>query len=93
MQDHCEVCANFRPDANHGARRTSTLRFGSREIVLCGAHARIAERSGVTTLEELRDFYRESEGQRSYVSRRAHSELSPPGRALRRPGRRVADAR
>jgi len=45
--------------------------YGDRRVLLCRAHAGIAANSAVETFEQLRDLFRESSGQRSYVPRRA----------------------
>ena len=70
MQQGCVVCQSFRPSANQRDRVLTPVSFGDRTIVLCEAHRRIAERSGATTYEALRDLYGESDGGRSYVPRR-----------------------
>jgi hypothetical protein len=52
---------------------------------LCSGHARIAQSSQVTNLEELRTFYREGGGRRSYVPRRTsamETERDTNGRRL-----------
>jgi|RhiMetdeSRZDD1v2_1073273.scaffolds.fasta_scaffold2303877_1 hypothetical protein len=70
MQHGCAVCQSFRPQANLRDRTLTRVTFGDRTIVLCEAHRRIAESSGATTYEALRDLYAESDGRRSYVPRR-----------------------
>jgi hypothetical protein len=94
MQQRCEVCKNFRPDGDlKPGRQLDEVSFGSRKVLLCRAHAGIAESSGVTTFAELRELYTESNGQRSYVPRRAraHASATKAGKA-RSPGRRASDA-
>ena len=65
--------------------------FGERTVRLCRGHAGIAKNSGVSTLEELRALYAESEGQRSYIARRARIAQSNAAQA-RSVGRRVNDS-
>lgn len=91
MQPRCEVCQNFRPDGDlKPGRQLEEVSFGSRQVLLCRAHAGIAQSSGVKTFEELRELYTESSGQRSYVPRRARVGAPQRGK-LRSPGRRVSD--
>jgi hypothetical protein len=89
MEQRCEVCKNFRPSGDLiEGRKLEEVIYGSRRVLLCRAHAGIAKSSGVTTLEELRELYRESSGRRSYVPRRARSagQVAP-----RSEGRRAED--
>ena len=97
MQQRCEVCENFRPEGDLKPGRTlEAVRFGSRLVLLCRAHAGIAHSSGVTSFEELRELYTESNGKRSYVPRRARIAQTPTKRKgkepPRSPGRRATDA-
>ena len=72
MQARCEVCENFRPDAEFGdAYRVVEVQFDVRPVHLCVAHAKIAQSSDVTTFEGLRDLY--GEGRRSFVPRRGRN--------------------
>ena len=64
--------------------------FGERSVLLCRGHAGIAKNSGVSTLDELRSLYAESEGQRSYIARRARIAKLHAGQA-RSAGRRASD--
>ncbi len=97
MQQRCEVCESFRPEGDlKPGRVLEAVSYGKRTVLLCRAHAGIAASSGVTTFDELRQLYRESRGQRSYVPRRARlapakpqSKLKTPPRSL---GRRASDA-
>jgi len=91
MHEGCDVCENFRPEANLRQRTLTRVPFGDDTVVLCEMHRRIAQRSGVTTFEELRDFYGESEGRRSYVPRRTSVPVAPPDEDRRQSGRRVTD--
>jgi len=97
MQQRCEVCENFRPEGDLKPGRTlEAVKFGSRLVLLCRAHAGIAESSGVTSFDELRELYTESNGQRSYVPRRAR--IAPADLTSRRKseprtaGRRATDS-
>jgi hypothetical protein len=88
----CEVCENLRPDADPDpAIKLVEVPFDARSVLLCTAHARIAERSGVASFEQLREFY--GKGRRSFVPRR--SPAPSPGGAERRrgAGRRAGDLR
>ena len=89
----CEVCQSYRPEANLRERTLTTVFFGERGIVLCEMHRRIAENSGIRTWDELREFYGESTGRRSYVPRRASltKGAPPPAPERRRQGRRATD--
>jgi len=86
----CEVCENFRPDAPANPNRVLVpVVFDVRTVVLCRAHARIAERSGVQSFEQLREFY--GSGRRSYVPRRNPSLAEPNPERRRSLGRRASD--
>jgi hypothetical protein len=92
MQQRCEVCKNFRPDGDlKPGRKLEAVSFGSRKVLLCRAHAGIAESSGVTSFDELRELYSESTGRRSYVPRRSVGAAAK-ARKARTPGRRASDA-
>jgi hypothetical protein len=92
MAKRCEVCENFRPEGDlKPGRPLEEVTFGTRKVLLCRAHAGIAQNSGVTTFEELRELYTEHWGTRSYVSRRAPSSVMSD--IVRNPGRRSADIR
>jgi hypothetical protein len=94
MVQRCEVCENFRPEGDLVKnRKLVDVSFGKQTVVLCVAHARIAENSDVKSWQELRELYHESEGKRSFVPRRGRR--SQPRRAGERRslGRRASDAR
>jgi hypothetical protein len=79
MEHRCEVCASFRPNAEFGEQyRVVEVSFCERAVHLCVAHARIAENTGVTSFEGLREIY--GEGRRSFVPRRSVSERQRTGR-------------
>ncbi|HEY0463537.1 MAG TPA: hypothetical protein VGC79_04985 [Polyangiaceae bacterium] len=89
MAHRCEVCQSFRPRGDlDPARKLLEVTFGERRVLLCSGHAGIARNSQVSSFEELRALYAESEGQRSYISRRAR-EAS--GGTPRSAGRRSGD--
>ena len=91
MAHRCEVCESFRPQGDlNAARELLEVNFGERQVMLCRGHAGIAKNSGVATIEELRALYAESNGQRSYIERRARIALSNAGKA-RNAGRRASD--
>jgi len=90
MAHRCEVCESFRPrGALEAARELVELSFGERSVRLCRGHAGIARNSQVSSFEELRALYAESEGKRSYVARRSTPSAVPA--KPRNPGRRAAD--
>jgi len=92
MQQRCEVCENFRPEGDlKPGRKLEAVTFGARSVLLCRAHAGIAQNSGVTSFEELRELYTEQHGGRSYVPRRERTTLAP-AKSGRSPGRRIADS-
>lgn len=80
MHHGCDVCHHFRPEANLRERTITSLAFGARSVELCETHRRIAEASGATTFETLRELYGESDGRRSFVSRRTSGERRDGGR-------------
>ena len=91
MHQRCEVCENFRPEGDLKAgRKLEEVPFGTRRVLLCRAHAGIAQNSGVATFEALRELYTEQHGARSYVPRRART--TPVSKAPRSPGRRFGDS-
>jgi hypothetical protein len=92
MRERCEVCESFRPDTElPGDRNTVVVPFDARAVRLCRGHARIAERSGATSFEQLRELY--GSGRRSFVPRRA--PVAAPETDDRRgsAGRRATDRR
>ena len=92
MGQRCEVCENFRPEGDlEPGRKLVEVAFGERNVVLCSGHAQIAENAEVDSMDALRDFYRESHGNRSFVERRARSSHSLSS-DRRQTGRRFRDA-
>jgi hypothetical protein len=96
MQQRCEVCENFRPEGDlKPGRKLEEVMYGTRRVLLCRAHAGIAQNSGVTTFQELRELYREQHGARSYVPRRARTtpvKVAKAAKKSRSPGRRFGDS-
>jgi hypothetical protein len=91
MEHRCEVCESFRPrGALDPARELLEVSFGERRVLLCRGHAGIARNSQVSSFDELRALYAESEGKRSYISRRAHGAGANEG-SPRNDGRRAGD--
>jgi hypothetical protein len=92
MEKRCEVCESFRPQGDlKPGRELVQLAFGDHLVHLCRGHAGIAKNSQVTTFEELRALYAESEGKRSYLPRRARGARSTTEQP-RNVGRRASDA-
>ena len=92
MRNQCEVCKGFRPEGHpRKSRDASAVSFGAERVFLCTGHALIAKNSAVTSLAELRDLYRESDGKRSYVARRTRA-AKRPAKDRRGGGRRAADS-
>jgi len=92
MRERCEVCENFRPDVEfEGDRNTVVVTLDTRSVRLCVGHARIAQRSGVTSFEALRELY--GSGRRSFVPRRGRDGAAAGDEKRRSPGRRASDLR
>ena len=92
MEHRCEVCESFRPGDLKAARELLEVPFGERRVLLCRGHAGIALNSQVATLDELRALYAESEGQRSYIARRARVAMARADSSEPRSvGRRATD--
>jgi len=91
MEHRCEVCESFRPRGELApARELVEVAFGERRVLLCRGHSGIARNSQVSSFEELRALYAESEGKRSYISRRGRNAGANDGRP-RAAGRRAGD--
>lgn len=92
MQQRCEVCENFRPEGDlKPGRLLEAVKYGDRIVLLCRAHAGIAQSSGVSSFEELRELYTEQHGSRSYVPRRARIPSIGSASTPRSVGRRLRD--
>ena len=90
MDQRCEVCESFRPRDLNAAQELLEVPFGERAVTLCRGHAGIAQNSQIESLAGLRELYAESEGQRSYIARRART-LRALADGTRNVGRRVTD--
>jgi hypothetical protein len=89
MEHRCEVCDSFRPRRDlDPTRALLEVSFGDRRVWLCRGHAGIARNSEVSSFDELRTLYAESEGKRSYISRRTQGANEGAQRSV---GRRSAD--
>ena len=92
MAQLCEVCENFRPeDETDSGQKFVYVTFDSRRVLLCTGHARIAEKSGVASLEQLRAYY--GSGRRSFVQRRSRDATSRASERRGSSGRRASDTR
>jgi hypothetical protein len=84
----CEICGG----EEGGVRRLS---LADRTILLCAAHTVQAEAAGAPSVDVLRASFREAEGRRTLLSRRAPEERRqfPPRPEGRRhdDGRRTGD--
>jgi hypothetical protein len=90
MSQLCEVCENFRPEKDFDpSHKFVYVTFDSRRVLLCSGHARIAEKSGITSVEQLRAFY--GKGRRSFVSRRSRDATARASERRRSGGRRATD--
>jgi hypothetical protein len=90
MEYRCEVCESFRPRGELGpARVLLELTFGERRVMLCRGHAGIAQNSQISSFDELRALYAESNGKRSYIARRSRAASSDD--TARNAGRRAGD--
>jgi hypothetical protein len=88
MRHSCEVCENFRNRDDLSGLKIVEVTYPERSVLLCTGHAKIANNSGVVTLEQLRELY--GSGRRSYVPRRRPASLQPDG-IPRHAGRRATD--
>ena len=94
MARRCEVCESLSPDAP-AVRRLQRFLIESRVIALCAEHAYAFRQQRPETLAGVSELFREPEGQRSLVARRAPVErrqlpMRPEGRR-RSAGRRAGD--
>lgn len=97
----CEVCAALALSETDGARAPAVARPTRRMLIeervlsLCDQHAAVIELARVRTLDELRELFRETEGRRALLQRRAALDrrMFPPRPEGRRMGggRRVSD--
>jgi hypothetical protein len=92
MRQHCEVCESFRPEAEGPSEEKLVfMEFPNRTVRICVGHALIAQNSGVTSFEALRELY--GSGRRSHVPRRGQEMFESVDEKRRVTGRRANDAR
>ncbi|HYP90947.1 MAG TPA: hypothetical protein VEQ59_22430 [Polyangiaceae bacterium] len=94
MARRCEICESLAPDAEPSGRLHRFLVEG-RVIALCAEHAETFREHRPDTLDAMVTLFREPDGQRSLVSRRAPLDrrqfpMRPEGRR-RSNGRRAGD--
>jgi hypothetical protein len=90
QQPECEVCMSFRKEADRDpSREFVEVAFDTRAVLLCRGHARIAANSGVTSFEQLREYY--GSGRRSFVPRRGPDGAANADERRRGEGRRASD--
>jgi hypothetical protein len=81
---HCEVCGE------NIAKGSAFIDCGERLVFLCKLHQRAAKLAGANTAAALNELFKESDGRRTLLSRRANERrLFPP----RPEGRRQHDGR
>lgn len=95
MARRCEVCENLTPDAPP-ARKLQRFLVETRVVALCPEHAATFREQRPETLVGVAELFREEQGKRSLVSRRAPIErrqfpMRPEGRR-HNGGRRVGDS-
>jgi hypothetical protein len=95
MARRCEVCENLSPDAP-AARRLQRFLIEGRVLALCAEHAHTFREQRPDTIQGVARLFREQDGKRSAVSRRAPLDrrqfpMRPEGRR-RAAGRRASDA-
>lgn len=92
----CEVCERLSPEAPPAARRLQRFLVEGRVLALCAEHAHTFRERRPETLAGVAELFREDDGKRSLVSRRAPLDrrqfpMRPEGRR-RSDGRRAGDA-
>jgi hypothetical protein len=92
MARRCEVCENLSPEAP-ATRRLQRFFVEGRVLALCAEHAHTFRERRPDTFEGVAQLFREEDGQRSLVSRRAPLDrrqfpMRPEGRR-RNVGRRA----
>lgn len=95
MARRCEVCENLSPEAPP-ARRLQRFLVEGRVLALCAEHAHTFREQRPDTIEGVAELFREEDGKRSLVSRRAPLDrrqfpMRPEGRR-RSGGRRATEA-
>lgn len=95
MARRCEVCERLSPEAPP-ARRLQRFLLEGRVVALCAEHAFAFREARPETLAGASALFREENGQRTLLGRRAPLDrrqfpMRPEGRR-RSPGRRATDA-
>jgi hypothetical protein len=95
MARRCEVCEKLHADVQP-TRKLQRFLVQDRLLALCSEHAQAFREQRPETLDQVAQLFREDEGHRSLVSRRAPIErrqfpMRPEGRR-RSAGRRAGDA-
>jgi hypothetical protein len=100
MSRKCELCPTVKTRnsaSEHGAKavKLRRVRVEERVLALCERHATRVRELNVATMEDVRKAYREQNGKRSLVERRAPLDRRafpprPEGRRMPR-GRRASD--
>jgi hypothetical protein len=94
MRNCCEICESWLSDSQRAdaTPRIAGVAFGRRRVMLCQTHAFIAAELGVTTIDGLSLAFRENDGRRSLLARRAPSSRPASSKDQRkRVGRRASD--
>jgi hypothetical protein len=94
MARRCEVCESLDPDARPTSRLQRFL-VADRVVALCAEHALAFRERRPQTLDQVSQLFREKQGRRSLLSRRAPIErrqfpMRPEGRR-HNAGRRSGD--
>jgi hypothetical protein len=95
MARRCEVCESLSPETPP-VRRLQRFLVEGRVLALCAEHAHAFREERPETIEAVALLFREEQGKRSLVSRRAPLDrrqfpMRPEGRR-RSGGRRIGDA-
>jgi hypothetical protein len=95
MARRCEVCESLSPDASP-ERRLQRFLVEDRVVALCAEHAQVFRERRPETLDGVAELFREEQGKRSLVARRAPLDrrqfpMRPEGRR-RSSGRRATDS-
>lgn len=95
MARRCEICENLSKDAQPTSRLQRFL-VEDRVVALCAEHATAFREHRPDTIEQIAKLFREKQGRRALLSRRAPIErrqfpMRPEGRR-HNAGRRAGDA-
>jgi hypothetical protein len=97
MARRCEVCENLAADSGPKAARLQRFLVEGRVVALCAEHGQKFRDEQPETLAGVAELFREADGNRSLLSRRAPLDrrqfpMRPEGRR-RSDGRRSGDTR